>query len=256
MTIIVFLFRIVSMEEKHVKTIKLIIVNLFTIIRLLGAFSLPFIFIEYGVNICALWCIGLFSTDAIDGFLARTFKVSTFFGSSMDALSDKCLNFISYILLGINYNIMFAPLILEIAILLTIYNTYRQGGNIQSSKIGKIKTVILDVLVILSFILLSLPNFNIKYSFILKIIKETPDLINLFGCIITIASILALLSYKKKNLIERVNPNNVKIKNTIRVRKTFKEVMHDAFDTEYYKKNKDEPIMKQFYKNIKVKQTA
>lgn len=244
------------MKKKYVKTFKIILVNSFTIIRLFGAFSLPFIFVFKGVNICALCCIVLFLTDAIDGFLARTLKVSTFFGSSMDALSDKCLNFISFTLLGINNNIMFAPLILEISILLTIYNTYRQGGNIQSSIMGKIKTVILDVLVIFSFLLLSLPTFKIKVWWYALLIKETPDLITLFGCIITIASILALLSYKKKNLIERNDPTNVKIKNTVRVKKSFKEVMHDAFDTEYYKKNKDEPIMKQFYKTIRVKKTA
>ena len=40
----------------------------------------------------------------------------------LDAFSDKLLNGISFIILGIEYNIMFAPLILELSILYTNYS--------------------------------------------------------------------------------------------------------------------------------------
>ena len=148
------------MKYSALKIIELVFVNLITTTRLLGAFALPFIYVYHGPSVCALITIILFLTDAIDGFLARRLKISTFLGSMLDAFSDKLLNGISFIILGIEYNIMFAPLILELSILYTNYSTYRFGGNVQSSIIGKIKTVILDIFVILSFALLSLNAFN------------------------------------------------------------------------------------------------
>lgn len=242
------LFRIITMKKNVFKTIKIIIVNFFTLFRLFGAFALPFVYTDYGSGVCSICTICLFLTDAIDGFLARTLKVSTFFGSSMDALSDKILNTIAFILLGITYSIMIPPIILELAILLTAYNTYREGGNVQSTTIGKIKTVILDVCIIGSFILLSLPTLGINTNAINYIINNTPYYITLFGCICTIAGIIALLDYRKKNYETRKDPHTIRVRELNKTKKTFKEVIHDAFDTNYYLKHKDEPIMKQFYK--------
>ena len=146
------------MKNKVIKNFMLVFVNVITLIRLFGAIALPFIYIKYDMNVVALISLILFLTDAIDGFLARTFKVSTFFGSAMDAFSDKALNTISFILLTLDYTIMLCPLILEMAILLINYQIYRFGGNVQSSITGKIKTIILDLFVILSFTILSLYN--------------------------------------------------------------------------------------------------
>jgi len=236
------------MKDNVLKTIKIIIVNLFTVTRLIGAFLLPFIYIYKGSGICSIWTICLFLTDAIDGFLARVLKSSTFFGSSMDALSDKLLSAVACVILGLTYTIMIPPIILEIAILLTNYSTYRHGGNIQSSIIGKIKTILLDICIVGSFILLSLPSFNINSGAINYIILNSPYYITLFGCISTIAVIVALLDYKKKNQITRQDPSAININELNKIRKPFKEIMHDAFDTNYYLLHKDEGIMRQFYK--------
>jgi phosphatidylglycerophosphate synthase len=169
------------MKYNLLKIFEITIVNLITIFRLIGAVILPFIYFNKGTDTTAIWIICLFLTDAVDGFLARILKVSTFFGSSMDALSDKILNAIAFIILGFEYRIMIPPLILEIAIMLTIYSTYRFGGNIQSSRIGKTKTIVLDVCVVLSFILLSLDAFELKGIIIGYIIKNTNGFIGLFG---------------------------------------------------------------------------
>ena len=174
------------MKYSVLKIVELVIVNVITMTRLVGAIILPFIYVKYGASICAIWTIVLFATDAIDGFLARTFKISTFFGSAMDGISDKLLNAISFIILGIQYNIMIPPLILELAIMSTLYSTYRFGGNIQSSKTGKIKTIILDVCVILSFTLMSLPALNIDNAIVNHLIHYTNTYIIFLGCIITI----------------------------------------------------------------------
>lgn len=236
------------MKYSASKIVELVIVNLITLTRLVGALLLPLIYVKYGPSICAIWTIVLFATDAIDGFLARTLKISTFFGSAMDGISDKLLNGISFIILGLQYNIMIPPLILELAIMSTIYSTYRFGGNIQSSKTGKIKTIILDVCVILSFILMSLPALKIKGTIINHLVHNTSGYIILLGCIITIASIITLIDYNKKNKNTRNNKKLTHIKYQHRIKKTTKEVINDLFDTEYYAKHKNEPIIKQFYK--------
>lgn len=231
------------------KIIKLIIVNVITSIRLIGALILPFIYYKYGVSASATFIIVLFLTDAVDGLLARLFKVSTFFGSAMDASSDKLLNFIAFVILGLEYNIMIAPLCIEIAILYTSYSTYRYGGNIKASTIGKIKTIILDIFVVLSFVLLSLPTLSINTPFINKMISLTDFMIHIFGFIILLACLVTLIDYIGNNKLARLNPkymhNNYKGKK----RKPFKEVLHLIFDPEHYKNHRNESIIEQFYVN-------
>lgn len=237
------------MKKKMGKYIKLIIVNLITIIRLIGAFILPFVYYKQGISASAVFIIILFLTDAIDGLFARTFKVCTFFGSGMDAISDKLLNTISFIILGIEYNVMIAPLSIEIAILYTSYSTYRYGGNIKASIIGKIKTIILDFFVILSFVLLALPTLKNKTYFILKLINLTDLTIHIFAFIILIACLITLFDYLGKNKIARMNPKANEIKNEQKTRKPFKKIIKTIFDTDYYQKHKNESILKQFYIN-------
>ena len=79
------------------RIIKLIIVNLITAIRFFGAFCLPFVYYRSGISEASVLIIILFLTDSIDGLLARTLKVNTFFGGITDAISDKLLNTISFI---------------------------------------------------------------------------------------------------------------------------------------------------------------
>ena len=236
------------MKRNLLKIIELIFVNLITMTRLLGAFALPFIYIYKGPSISSIVILILFLTDAIDGFLARTFKISTFLGSMLDAISDKLLNTVSFILLGLTYKIMIPPLILEISILLISYSTYRYGGNVQSSRVGKIKTIILDICVIFSFVLISLNAFNTNNHIINYFINNVAIYINIFGSIISISCIIALLDYTKKYKKVRNNPKNKKISFKGRTRKKFKEVINDGVDTNYYTIHKDESILEQFYK--------
>ena len=235
------------MKKNKVKIIKLIIDNLITLIRLVGAFLLPIIYYKLGVNIAANYIIILFLTDFIDGTLARLFNVSTFFGSVLDASSDKILNAISFIILGFEYNIMFAPLVIEISILYTAYSTYRYGGNVQSTFLGKAKTLVLDILVICSFLLLSLPTLNINTIFINKLISSTDLIIHIFGFIILIACLIALFDYVGKNKLARANPKALDNKYKNKKKKPIKMIISNLFDTEYYKEHKNESIAKQLY---------
>ena len=235
------------MNKRALKIIKIILINLISSIRFVGAFLLPFIYHKYGASFTAIIVIILFLTDSIDGFLARSLKCSTFFGSIIDALSDKLLNLISFIILGLEYNIMFAPLIVEISILYTIYSTYRYGGNIQASVIGKIKTIILDICVILCFILISLKAFNLKSNFINYIINNIDNYILVLGITTLISCLIALTDYMNKNKQARKDPECMNKKYEQKNKKKTKLIFKQLFDTNYYYKHKDEPIMKQFY---------
>ena len=236
------------MKSNIFKKILLVIINLITLSRLLGAIILPFIYYKYGASISAIVTIVLFSTDAIDGYLARTFELSTLFGSAMDAMCDKLLNFTSLTLLAIEYNIMFYPLILEIIILLINYLIYRQGGNVQSSIVGKIKTIFLDVFVILSFVIISLPALKINSHIINHLIHNTGTYIMIFAFICIINQILTVINYTNKLIKTKKDPKIKRIKYQNRKRKTFKEFMEDAFDHNYYLQYKDFPIVRLFYK--------
>ncbi len=229
------------------KIIKISLINTITMIRLIGSFILPFIYVKYGPSFASLFIIILFLTDAIDGFLARHLKAATFFGSAADALSDKVLNTVSFIILSLEHTIMLAPLIIEISIMYTFYSTYRYGGNVQASKTGKMKAIVLDIFVILSFVIMSLPLINNKSRFLLKIIDNTGFIITIFGFIIIVACLIALFDYLRKNTYARLNPKSVTIKKTHKKKKNIKLIMKQLFDTDYYMKHKDESIMKQLY---------
>ena len=232
--------------NKLVKTLKLSFINLITAIRLIGAFILPFIYYKHGTSIASVLIIILFITDLIDGFLARKLNGSTFFGCILDAFSDKVLNAVSFLILGLLASIS-SSIIFNGAILYTNYSTYRYGGNVQSSPAGKYKTAIVDVAVILCFIVLALPTFKINSMFVNKIIIHTTAIINILALIILGACLMALFDYMKKNNIARLNPKSNIIKYEKKKKKDFKRISKELFDIEYYKKHKNESIMKQFY---------
>ncbi len=235
------------MKKDTLKVIKIVLVNLITSIRLIGAFVLPYIYIKYGTTFASIFILILFSTDAIDGFFARNLKVSTFFGSIMDVCSDKLLSAVAFIILGIKYHLLLAPLILEVAISYTNYSTYRYGGNVKASITGKIKTLIVDVCVVLSFIILALPVLNINSRLINDIIAAKDLIIYVLCFIILFACLAALLDYTAKNKIARLNPKSKEIKYTVKKPKPIKDILKLLFDTNYYTEHKDESIMKQIY---------
>ena len=226
-------------------SIKIIGINFITCTRLIGAFSLPFIFAFKGAPIGSIITIILFATDFIDGFLARKLKASTFFGAGMDALCDKLLNICSFSLLSVTYNTMFLPLLLELLIMLANYSSYRCGANVKSSKLGKIKTFVLDVLVILSFCIISTQVFNTNKFDIL--IKNTPKIIEIFSYIIILFSSITLTDYIIKFIKYKKSNNNQKNVISAKQLKPLNKLMSDLLSINYYNKHKEESILEQFY---------
>lgn len=217
------------------------VVNTITTCRLAGAIALPFVYNFAGEDVAALCTLGLYATDAIDGFLARKFEASTFLGSLLDASSDKLLIVISFILLALKFPVMWAPLILEIMILATNYSIYKKGGSVVVSEIGRNKMILLSVCTIVSYLLIAMPAFGVN-----TLEPYAPMLVNLFGAIISGGSLLTLIDYLKKyNSTEKQK----KVKyNEIMKLKTVKEVLKDMVSHKYYVEHRSEPILKQLYK--------
>lgn len=213
-----------------------IFVNAITLFRLFGSFFLIPIFYIYGLRIVSIFSLALFLTDLIDGFLARKFKVSTFFGSSMDALSDKTLGIISLGILSSVSLLMLIPLAIEILIPIVNSISYKNNANIKSSRIGKIKTWALGITVIGSFVTALYDNNSVVIISYLAALATTFDILTLIDYIAH-----AYNSHKDKNSF-------IIIDNTGLVPKSFKEILNDSWDCDFYKKHKDEPIRKLIYK--------
>ena len=80
-------------------TLKLIIINMLTLIRVIGTIILIPIYQNFGgmyVGVLAFIC---YLTDSIDGILARKWKASTFFGALFDGVADKLFTLVNFIVL-------------------------------------------------------------------------------------------------------------------------------------------------------------
>ncbi len=214
------------------KLIPKIAVNFITFTRLLGALLLPFIFSKTNFTLVAIITLIIFLTDIIDGFLARAFKCYTFFGAILDVISDKLLNFVIFIILGLINPIMFISLILELLIILVNIFKYKEGFNVKVRLSGKIKTVVLSIVIILLF---GITAFN----------KD--------NLIVTVALVILLIGSQIFTLIDYIvdtirHPEIMeKVKKGKRL-KTISEIIKIFFDSEFYLLNKDKPLKVLLYR--------
>ena len=239
---------------------KLILVNTITAIRLIATFLLIPITVFYGYYVTGIIGIIIYFTDFLDGYLARKWRVSTFFGAFLDGMADKIFTVIFIAILTFKIPWMIVPLLMEVIILIIGYNTAFKGNNIHSLAIGKIKTVVLDVLMIASFIVADFNNFkNIFLSFITDLSKYKINIfLTIFIVIIVVFQIFTLMSYlfndikNSKNNIEyqKILSESKSLKDMINKRKNitkklYKELKNNKkllFDSQYYYKHKNDNI--------------
>lgn len=250
------------------------IVNAVTSLRFIASFLVVPVFKVAGGISAALFSLIFMLTDCIDGFLARKLKSSTFFGALFDGLTDKAYGITSFLtLMTINPVAFSIPLLLETKIMLAQNKKFKNNENVQSSKIGKIKTWFLGGSIILSFLLIDIMDIQplvtyLKYSSLSKVaaIKDTLALLGIEMPMI-ITQILTLKSYQTKNKTdnevketqENINLEEIKqtentiskieaekkhLKDELNNLEKAKILMNAMLDPEYYDKNKDEPIRK------------
>ena len=188
--------------------------------------------------------MALFVTDLLDGKLARAWKVQTRGGSLLDPFGDKLLA-ISCIMSFIGtQNFFLVPLFLEIGITLINVNRTLHEETVSSSIIGKIKTCILSMTIVLCAINVLSPE--ILNTFILKFIPSlseldltiTDEVVNIATVGTIAAQVLTAGGYVKQSIQNR-DERTKKIAEL----KSLKEMLIRLFDEEAFEEDKDKPLM-------------
>jgi len=198
----------------------LVSVNVLTISRIIGAMFLFPIYFHYGAKTIATILLILFLTDWIDGYIARKYHVSTFFGSLADGISDKTLAIVSAIILCFINKYFIASVILEGLIFVVNLFVFTQKGNVKSSKMGKVKMWFISLSMVVGF----------YFS------KTDTNMINLLIAIPAILSeLFTLIDYIIKGSKVKIEISNKKPKY-----KKAKEIRKMLFNPEFYDKYKDQ----------------
>ena len=152
------------------KMIAMLIVNILTTIRIIGVFFLPFIYHFRGGMAAAVLALTCYFTDFIDGILARKCHAATFFGSVYDSLADKLFTGSNLIVFLTITKYAIFPIVCEIVIVLIQLIKYNKNINVQSSKMGKLKTWIISLTVICLYLITDIGNVPfISSAFVSKI---------------------------------------------------------------------------------------
>ncbi len=235
--------------------LKLLIINLLTLIRVIGTIVLVPIYKTFGgysVSILALIC---YLTDSIDGILARKFKASTFFGAIFDGAADKLFTLMNFIVLYLITPYAIIPIIIELLIVIVQVMKYHYNYNVQSNMVGKLKTWVLAISVILTFLVsdinrVSFISLNIKNS----INSMLPGLYFWLLVPSIMMEFLTLISYileifkADKKEIKEVK---VEVKNT--KESTWKNFKNIWLDPDYYLEHKDDANIRKVTKVPKKK---
>lgn len=120
-------------------------------------------------------------TDFLDGKIARKYNLVSEFGVKLDAVCDKIFAISLIIPAIINHGIFIFNFVMEIAISYTNLLSYTKGNNPRSTIIGKIKTALLSLTLILAYI----PNMNNFVIFIFSLITIICQVITLIKYINT-----------------------------------------------------------------------
>lgn len=229
------------MEKK--KYIQFAIVNLITFSRVVGSIVLPIIYFTRGIGSLACLVILLFLTDCIDGKLSRLWKVESFLGSLLDSISDKLFAFVMLSIISYEYHSMLIVLILEFIIFVINTLAFSENKNVKTSRVGKFKAFMLDVVVSLLF-LYKAKDMYISYlpSWVSNMLirSEYATIYILIGVLIGM-QLLTISNYSKKRIMQA---NYEKIKN--KKLKSMKEIWEMAISRDFYIKNRDVSRLKDF----------
>ena len=219
----------------------IVLVNLITAIRVVGAFLLIPIYLSFGSFWLGIAVLLFISTDSIDGFLARTLHASTFFGAAFDALSDKLFNIIVLSIVSFVEPLMFYVLLCEIGILLVSFHSTFKGNKAKTAILGKIKMFILSVSIILVLLLNDYPKMVEMFNFSMIDYK---GIINVLAIINVVIDTVTFVLYLLLDIVRTINNRDVKetiFKSKLKSKKEIKEML---FSNDFYQKNKDIPIEK------------
>lgn len=221
------------MKEKT----KVKIVNCITGSRVLGSILLPFIAPVLGTLSTAIFIGLLWLTDALDGYLAKhKWGVSTIFGANLDAFSDKLLGVAMMLYLIPFFPALILPVLSELAILRVNWYFGKKGADVKSSKLGKVKTAILDITTVLA--LLSTLSLTGPLSIII------PSLIAVTSAF-QIGTLIDYTNKHKKYLKNNQPKNNVSNLSFFQTLKEIGRLLKDEklYSPAYFKEHKKEALL-------------
>lgn len=230
---------------KKIYYLKLVLVNLITFSRFIGSILIPIIYFKYGVKSLGLLILILFLTDMLDGFLSRKLKVETFLGGLMDAVSDKLFAFVLLGFLTYYYPVILIVLFLEFTIFVINTLSFKDNKNIKTSSLGRAKTVLQDISIIVMYLLLG-SDIYINYlpnKFANFIIHNNLGINYILVGIMICLDVLTLCDYKKKS-IKQIKYQKLNKKELL----PLKDIIVLLTDREFYVKNKDKKLKELLYK--------
>jgi phosphatidylglycerophosphate synthase len=254
------------MNEKDKKRIEILTVNLITSLRALGIGTLIPTYLNYGGLKTALLSLGCFSTDAVDGFLARKWHASTFFGSTYDAISDKGFTFVSFLILLSITPYAIVSTLLEVAISLVNFKKYSEDLNLRTKQIGRVKTVFLATGIVLSFGMSDVQNIPLLSKDLINKLTSIPNwkkYLAIFAPIIGLET-ATLISYINDYKNQKSNKDNrqeiiseqtrleqieLEKNNLITIKEKLIATENIWFNNEFYEKNKDAKGLRLYKKN-------
>ncbi len=241
------------------KKFMLMFVNLLTMVRIIGVFMMIPVYFNYGGLYAAILSICCYLTDCIDGFLARKFHVATFFGSMFDGIADKLFSCSNLIILFKVTKYSIASIIFEVAIVLIQIIKFQKNINIKTSKIGKIKTIVMSITVIIIYLVTDINRLTILGSKFINFINNSNSNI-LYLIIFTplyIFQLLTLYSYLKflktysSSLKRDIPVVNINLKPKTSIKNRWENFVTIWLDNDFYEKYKDSQGLKGIRKEIK-----
>lgn len=143
--------------------------NILTTYRLIVALLIPILFFNNYFSLLTILFVTALSSDAIDGFLARKWNVTSTYGKLCDMIGDKLLALLSSLTFIIAVNKYFIiTLILELIIcFINMIKVIESGAlknkdfsNHKSSLCGKLKTIFLFVSLFIGYLSYKVKIFN------------------------------------------------------------------------------------------------
>ena len=180
--------------------------NMVTILRLISLVIGFILFINDKIVLSlGLYILGAIS-DAIDGYLARRLNAYSKIGQYLDAISDKLyfLSLIIILLINNNYLIIIV-LFMEIIITIINYLIIKKNKKVFTERVGKFKTTLLMITLILGII--SIKITNIRYIYLVFLILTTYFHIETIIAYINQLnrkSIENIVDFKDKSMIDRM----------------------------------------------------
>lgn len=221
---------------------KVLIVNLLSLSRIIGAFFLPLVFMSVSIPILVMFLIFLFATDFFDGFLARKWSARTIGGSLLDPIGDKLLAVMCILSLIEVHNKLIFLLVLECSIALLNTLRYTGGEKVKSALVGKAKTWALSITLVLASIEHFNPNLlNVAFSLLglsTKIFLISSSTIDV-ALYITFGFELATLIIYSSDAIVNHKKKKSKLIKKVKLKKVFKRL----FDANKFESDKGKTII-------------